>query len=65
MPGVQPVSSHSSSSISPFSFLVPRTYRLAICLVTALRCAIDRPTATLPRATQALEQGERYEDILR
>ena len=44
---VQSVRAHSSSSILPFSLLPALEYRLAICLVTALRSAIESPTTPL------------------
>ena len=44
---VHPVRAHSSSRIRPFSALDPFAYRLSISFVTALRCAIERPTTPL------------------
>jgi hypothetical protein len=41
-------------------------YLLAICLVTALRSSIERPTAPLPsRGRQARVKRGPFEDILR
>lgn len=42
-----------TSSINPFSGLVARLYLLAICLVTAFRSAMDKPTGYLLRAAFA------------
>jgi hypothetical protein len=61
---VPPVSAQSSSSIPPFSLLEAFAYRLAICLVIALRSAIEslRPSSP-PELTRV--QGGAFEDILR
>ena len=62
---VQSVSAHSSSSISPFSVLGAFAYRLAICLVTALRSAIESPPRPSSRPEQPRVQGAPFEDIFR
>jgi hypothetical protein len=50
---------------SAFSLFEAFAYRLAICLVIALRSAIESPTTPPSRPDRTRVQGGGFEDILR